>query len=123
MTPSQIGLCLVFALSLAVGQILFKLSAIAWNNSPSNGLVGMLSPWLVAALILYGATTLLWVYILKHAPLSQAYVFSLLGAAIVPFAGVVFFREAMNTQYLLGFALALIGVFLCATSQPAVPSP
>jgi len=110
----QITLSIIFALSLAAGQVLFKKTADTWSAA-GTGIMGIVSPWLFAALALYGAATLLWIYILRSAPLSQAYVFSLLGSAIVPVAGFVIFKEPLSLRYAIGASLVLVGVYLCAT--------
>ena len=66
--------CLVVATTLAGGQLLFKMAALdiagKWALSP---LQALLSPWLVSALLLYGAATALWVWVLVHVPLSPDY--------------------------------------------------
>lgn len=117
MTPIQITLCCVFALSLAGGQILFKQAANSWNIAAQTnpGPLAIVSPSLVAAAIIYGLTALLWIYILRSVPLTRAYVFSIAGSALVPIAAYVIFREPVSAKYWAGFALMLGGIYLCVT--------
>lgn len=118
MTPRLVLLSTIFALSLAVGQILFKQAAAAWSAAAArpgaSAVTAILSPWLFVAGAVYGATALLWIYILRSAPLSKAYIFSVAGSALVPLAAWLIFREPLDARYWIGFALMLTGVFLCA---------
>lgn len=116
-TSLQIILSLIFALSLALGQILFKMSANHWQSAQSKdgGLLSILSPWLIAAMVSYGATAFLWIYILRTTPLAKAYVFSIAGSAIVPVIAYFLFKEPLTARYWAGFALVLVGIYLCAS--------
>jgi drug/metabolite transporter (DMT)-like permease len=107
-------LCLVFSASLVAGQILFKLAAedIAPRVAAGSYVQAALSPWLVGALLLYAATTVLWIYILTRAPLSAAYPFSLLGAALVPALAAMLFGEAVTWKYFAGLLLVLTGLVI-----------
>ena len=58
----------------------------------------------------YGLTSILWFYILTRTPLSVAYPFSLVGAALVPIVGWVVFREAMTFNSLIGYVLIIAGM-------------
>jgi undecaprenyl phosphate-alpha-L-ara4N flippase subunit ArnE len=115
MTPQMLALCVIFALSIAGGQILFKYAALSWSaaDKSQNLLLALLSPPLVCALALYGASAFLWIYILKSAPLSKAYAISMAGSALVPLAAWLIFGEAVGLQYWVGFVLMLTGVYLC----------
>ena len=77
--PHVIGL-VTFAASMATGQILFKLGAL--KTPPVSGLQGwvqlILQPVVIAALCLYAASTLLWLWLLQRIPLTTAYPFAAL---------------------------------------------
>lgn len=107
MTLLQLGALLAFSASLAFGQILFKLAA-ADIGAPGIGRV--MSGWLFAALLLYGASTVLWLWILTAIPLVRAYPFALLGAGIVPPLAWLLLGEAVGPGYLLGLALIIAGL-------------
>jgi drug/metabolite transporter (DMT)-like permease len=104
MTLLQLGALLAFSASLAFGQILFKLAA------ADIGAAGIGSGWLFAALLLYGASTVLWLWILTAIPLVRAYPFALLGAGIVPPLAWLLLGEAVGPGYLLGLALIIAGL-------------
>lgn len=103
-------------LGISLGQLLFKKAAMSlpphagWADWVFNG-------WLLAALLLYGVTTLGWVWVLRHAPLSLAYPFMGLAFLLVPLLGQVLLDEAVSMQTLIGGVLILAGVTLAARSQ------
>jgi len=106
-------LCVIFSVSLAVGQLLFKLSANQIGKTfPTDGILSILSPYLLSALALYGATTVLWVYILTKLPLSIAYPFSLAGAAIVIGLSAIVLGESISTKQLLGMVIIFFGLLI-----------
>lgn len=72
---------------------------------------------MVAAMISYGATAVLWIYILRTTPLAKAYVFSIAGSAIVPIIAYMIFKEPLTAKYWAGFVLVLAGVYLCASAS------
>jgi len=110
-------MCAAFALALPVGQVLFKAAAL-YNARLEGGVVLRLARnWpLMGAFAWYGLTALFWFYILTRVPLSNAYVFSILGSALVPLAAWVLFREPLHWQMAGGFALMLAGLFLVMRS-------
>lgn len=105
-------LCVV---GISIGQMLFKKAAMVlpatpgWQDWVFNG-------WLLAALALYGVTTLVWVWILRHAPLHLAYPFMGLAFLIVPILGWLFLQEPIHLRTLLGGALILAGIALAASA-------
>ena len=110
MSPLYVGLCLVFSLSLAVGQLLFKLAAGGFAGGITVG--ALFSPYLLGALALYTATTVLWVYILQKLPLSTAYPFSLLGAVFVVGMAALVLKEPVTARQLIGFAVVAGGMLM-----------
>ena len=112
--PLTLGLyTLLCVLGISVGQLLFKKAALsiadasAWQHWVFNG-------WLIAALLLYGLTTLLWVWVLRHAPLHLAYPFMGLAFLIVPTLGWLLLGESIGWRTLAGGALILAGVTLAS---------
>jgi len=69
-------------------------------------------PSLWAALGLYGAATLLWIYLLQTIPLSRAYPFAALGFVLVPAAGVLLFGERISGMYVGGAVFVVTGLLL-----------
>jgi drug/metabolite transporter (DMT)-like permease len=102
------------AVSLAVGQLLFKRTGLAiQDRSVADGLLAMMrQPAFYAALTLYGVTTLLWIWVLSRVPLSQAYPWVALTTAIVPIIGWLVFGERIAPSFWLGMAFILLGLFI-----------
>jgi len=102
-------------LGISIGQLLFKQAAVSiraadqWQGWLLNG-------WLIAALVLYGLTTLAWVWVLRETPLRLAYPFMGLAFLIVPVMSWLFLGEQLRGTTLAGGALILAGVALAAQS-------
>lgn len=106
---------LLCVLGISIGQLLFKKAAATLPATLSP--FGLLqNRWLMAALVLYGVTTLGWVWILRHAPLHLAYPFMGLAFLIVPILAWLLLGEPIGWQTLAGGALILAGVALASTN-------
>lgn len=104
----------IFAAALAAGQVLFKYAANALKNKTvAEGFLELAqTPTFYAAVTLYGAATLLWIWILSRVPLSQAYPWVALAMSAVPILAVVIFHERFATSYWFGVGLVILGVFI-----------
>ena len=100
-------------LGISVGQLLFTLAAHALPPH-TQVLVWIMNGWLIAALVIYGLTTVGWVWILRHAPLHLAYPFMGLAFLIVPVLAWLFLGEPLHWRTLAGGALILVGVALAS---------
>ena len=98
---------------IAVGQLLFKAAAGA-IPSGAGATHWVFNGWLWAALALYGVMTLLWVWILRHAPLHIAYPFMGLAFIIVPLLAWAMLGEPLTWQTIVGGGLILAGVALAS---------
>jgi multidrug transporter EmrE-like cation transporter len=118
MRSKDILLCLAFAITLPIGQVLFKLAA-DQSHTIQGGLLArvVFNPPLIAAFAWYGVTALFWVYVLTRIPLSAAYPFSILGSALVPILAWMLFGEQVTMQATLGFAIMLLGFFLVVRAR------
>jgi multidrug transporter EmrE-like cation transporter len=119
LTLAQLIGLVTFAISMATGQVLFKLGAT--RAAPATDLDGWISlifqPIVITALALYGAATFLWLWLLQKIPLTTAYPFAALAFVLVPFGGWLFFNESINIKYLGGVSLILAGVILTSLSK------
>lgn len=70
------------------------------------------SPYLLSGGALYGAATLVWIWLLSKMPLSQAYPFMALGFVLVPLASAYFFGEQLHLKYWAGMACIIGGILL-----------
>ena len=113
MTPLLTAITVLCVVGISLGQMLFKKAAQSitvttdWQHWVFNG-------WLIAALALYGITTLVWIWVLRHAPLHLAYPFMGLAFLIVPCLGWLFLGEPIHIQTIVGGALILIGIAIAA---------
>ena len=104
-------LCVVL---IAAGQMLFKVAAAQWriDGWSWNTARGFLSPAMVLALIVYGMTTVLWVFILRTVPLSAAFPVYALVFVLVPVAAHVLLNEPWSWNTLIGGAVIMLGVVI-----------
>ena len=101
-------------IAISLGQLMFKKGA--QELAFDSGWLGWLTNgWLIAALILYGLTTLAWIWILRHAPLNLAYPFMGLAFIIVPTLAWLLLGEPLHWRTLAGGVLILLGVSLAAS--------
>lgn len=112
----QIILLLTYPLGLALGQALFKVaSANMMQAGRPSFLLLLSSVSFYVALILYGALTILWVWLLTAVPLSRAYPFVALSFIFTPIIAVLAFNESVTLNYILGLSLIVGGLILSQT--------
>lgn len=76
---------------------------------------GFLFSWpFVAALALYGVTTILWVFVLRAWPLSVAYPTQALAIVVVLVTAHFASGESLTLAQLAGFGAIVLGVMLLA---------
>jgi hypothetical protein len=108
LTLAQVALLSLYAVAMSAGQVLFKLAA---GKMPPAGplaerIAGLLQNGMFgAALLLYGALAIVWVWILSFTPLSRAYAFVALAFAITPMASAVLFAEPISLRLVIGIVL------------------
>ncbi|MDG4650204.1 EamA family transporter [Roseibacterium sp. SDUM158017] len=99
---------------ISAGQVLFKLTGGRIDGRGATGVAGILrtlaDPYLLLAFAIYGSATILWVYVLRHMPLSQAYPFMALSFVLVPLASLVVFGETLGLRYWIGAGLIVAGM-------------
>lgn len=105
-------LCVV---GIAAGQILFKTSAQAFEQAgtylDTRGAIVLL-----IALVLYGVTTLAWVWVLQKLPLGRVYPLMALAFVMVPIGSHFVFGERFQLQYFIGVLLIMIGIVVSVRS-------
>jgi drug/metabolite transporter (DMT)-like permease len=103
-----------FTLLLAVGQLLFKTAGLAIRGLPPRDALLALAhvPAFYAAIILYAASTFLWVWLLSRVTLMQAYPWVSAGVIIVPLLSAAIFGERVTSAYWLGAALIVAGIVI-----------
>lgn len=101
-------LCVV---ALALGQILFKLSATFLSES---GTFFSFKPaaLFLAAIFLYGIASIAWVFILQKVELGRVYPVMAMAFVLVPLGSHFIFDERFNFQYFIGVAIIIVGILI-----------
>ena len=108
------GLILTPAM-IAAGQVLFKLASRSVGEVGFASLLGLVSNgYLVAALVIYGAGTVIWIYLLRSVPLNVAYAFMALTFVLVPILSVFLLGETMTSRQVVATCLIICGLVLAA---------
>ena len=113
MTYVMAILCVI---GITAGQILFKLSANSLHRAGTLLDAGTLL-LLLAAFLLYGITTVGWVWLLQKVELGQVYPFMALSFALVPLASHFVFGEQFEARYFAGVALIALGIVVAVGSS------
>lgn len=114
---AQITLLTAYAGGMAGGQLLFKMAALraATEGPLAERLSAMIfNGFFAAAVLLYAALTVLWVWILNFTPLSRAYVFVALAFAVTPLLGAVVFAEPISIRLVISIGLIFCGLLILA---------
>jgi len=114
----DILLCSVFAVALPIGQVMFKWAAIYNTRLEGPFLWRAIQNYpLIGAFAWYGLTAIFWFYVLTRVPLSSAYVFSILGSALVPLAAWLIFKEPVSWRLAAGYGLMVLGLLVIAPAR------
>jgi drug/metabolite transporter (DMT)-like permease len=108
-------IAVICVFSVAIGQVLFKLSANFFQQTGS-----FFSPkpaiTLVVALALYGITTIVWIWVLQKVELGKVYPLMALAFVLVPLGSYWFLGERFQPQYFFGVTLIVIGIIIAVGS-------
>lgn len=108
---------IVVVLLMALGQLLFKATALSWQHHGT--LLAPAVAWrLLVALAVYGAATIAWIWVLQRAPLTLAYPVVALTFVLVPLGARWLFGEEVGLRYLLGTGLIVAGIVVATWSRP-----
>ena len=109
------AVAILCVIGLAIGQILFKISATAVTEA---GTLFATKPLvaLLAAVFLYGATSLAWVWVLQRTELGRVYPLMALAFLLVPLGSHLVFGERFSPQYFVGVILIAVGIVVAAKS-------
>lgn len=112
-----LSLSIIQSLALSAGQMTLK---IALERMPPFGWTArfwgdlLTNWWFLLAGILFGGGSVLWMYILKHFPLSQAYPMVSLSYIFAMVMAIVFLHESISLNRWLGVALIMTGCIVVA---------
>ena len=113
MFPEIVALLCVIA--IAVGQVLFKVSATSLAQTGSF-FAFKTAATLLAAMTLYAITSIAWVWVLQKVELGRIYPLMALAFILVPLGSYFVFGERFHLQYFVGVALIMIGIVLAVKS-------
>ncbi|MDP3660864.1 hypothetical protein [Phenylobacterium sp.] len=106
-------LCASFAVVLPAGQAMFKWAAVHHASLQGDLATRLLHNYpLMAAFAWYGASALLWFYILTRVPLSAAYPVAILGSGLVPLVAWLLFKEPLSWRFAVGYGVMLVGFLI-----------
>lgn len=115
-----LAIVLINILMTTVGQVFLKLGAQSLKLHPSLSVSALLSvatnAYLLIGLLLYALGTLIWIYVLSRAELSQVYPMIALGFVLTAVAGFWLFHEPVTMQRIAGIFVICLGVVLIARS-------
>jgi multidrug transporter EmrE-like cation transporter len=96
----------------AMGQLFLKLGAqrLAGSDRVDFLLAAARDVRVLSGIAAWAASTVCWLYVLRVAPLSRAYLLSSLTYVLVPLAGVYVFGEQIRRMHALGMVLIILGV-------------
>lgn len=92
---------------------MFKVSAIALSESGTFFSIKTAAT-LLAAMCLYGITSVAWVWVLQKTELGRVYPLMALAFVLVPLGSHVVFGERFHTQYFIGVAFIVVGIIVVA---------
>lgn len=104
-------IAVICVIGIAVGQILFKLSAASLKQTGSFFDPKTLAI-LFTAFALYGLTTIAWVWVLQKIDLGRVYPLMAMAFVLVPIGSYLFLGEKFQPQYFFGVALIVIGIIV-----------
>lgn len=107
LTPALVTACLI-----SIGQIMFSLGARSLDTqSPRSFILSTITNgMLVGAIALYAVTILIWIYTLKHLPLTFAYPITACAYIFTPLLAFSLLGEPLPAKILIGSALILLGL-------------
>ena len=113
-------LAVLVSVSLTVvGQILLKIGMLrvgrfSLNIStivPQYARI-LLNPFIIAGIISFALSMLVWLYVLSRLELSVAYPFAALNYVLILFASYFLLKETITPVKIMGVAVIVIGIYL-----------
>lgn len=101
----------ICVLGIAVGQILFKLSANSLDQTGSY-FAPRTVVILILALALYGISTFAGIWVLQKVELGRVYPLMALAFVLVPLGSHFILGERFQPQHFVGVALIMVGILV-----------
>lgn len=112
LSPLMWGLLIFTPAIIALGQVVFKISAdkVAASGAPFHMVV--IDPYFLVGVAMYGGATVMWMYVLRTAPLSFAYSFMALAYLMVPIFSWFWLGETLSLKYFIGTLVIIAGILI-----------
>jgi drug/metabolite transporter (DMT)-like permease len=101
---------------VSCGQLLFKLTASMWEKE-GTAVSPMLFVVAFSSLAIYASATLLWIFLLRQAPLSRLYPYMALSFVFVALASKLFYGEELSMGMVAGLSMIVAGVVCISLSS------
>lgn len=119
MNLSNAVLIILNAITLVIGQFLWK-AGLERKVNPFESFRSIIdlvfSPFIMGGLVLYGLTTILWLFILSRVQISIAYPMQSVAYLISVFGAYFIFGESLTWMKVLGCLVILVGVAMVSLS-------
>ncbi|WP_294533959.1 EamA family transporter [uncultured Rhodoblastus sp.] len=99
---------------IAVGQILFKMTAVSNAGQGPLGLLSNVTFWI--AIVIYGSATIAWIATIESVPISRAYLFVALTYLYVPLLSWIFLREQVTYRTFAGMMIVIVGIVVSVSN-------
>jgi undecaprenyl phosphate-alpha-L-ara4N flippase subunit ArnE len=108
-----------------VGAVLAAFGQVSLKSGAEGRVTALefVNAWVLVGLILYAASTVLWILALSSIPLTAVYPFTALTYVLVNVLAVALLGERLSSQGLIGMGVVLFGLFLVATSLEVDHAP
>ena len=103
-------------ISLKQGMRTIGRFAFSLENVLPIGTRVMLNPYVIAGLLCYVVSVIVWLLALSRVEVSYAYPLLSVGYIVAAFAGQILFQEALTPVRWAGIAVICLGVFLITRS-------
>jgi multidrug transporter EmrE-like cation transporter len=112
----SVGLSALSQIALKAGMTSPPVRAAIATSGPMNVITAVSQSWpVLAGLLCFGCSALVWLAVLSRVPLSTAYPFVALGIAITTAAGLLLFNEPFSVVKGAGVLLIVLGVIAIAS--------
>lgn len=109
----KIAQSLFTVMLLSIGQILFKIASLKIETSGKGLVVGLLfNPAFIGAMVIYSIATVMWILLLRSAPLNQIYPFAAFAFVMVPIMAYLILGEQLSWGIFFGAGLIISGVYV-----------
>lgn len=104
---------------LVIGQFLWKYGMMktTFSLNPLALMKMLFSPFIFSGLVMYGAATILWLFILSRVPLSVAYPVQSIAYVLAVFGACFVFHEPLSPTKIIGVILIILGVSFIGISS------